>query len=98
MYTFSILNELGTNRGLLLQLCVSKKVFLLVLLNTHILITNLDGERGRVQILSSYSSMGEVEKVNAQMDEDEKNSSLFRQQMKNINLAVPPVDHFYHGI
>ncbi|HAK44972.1 MAG TPA: hypothetical protein DCO79_03495 [Spirochaeta sp.] len=59
---------------------------------------NLDGERGKVQILSSYSSMGEYEKINDQMDADETISTLFMKQIKNIDLDMPPVDHFYRGI
>ncbi len=59
---------------------------------------NLDGERGKVHILSSFSSMGEYEKVSNQMDKDETISAFYMQHMKNINLDVPPVDHFYKGI
>ncbi|MCK5197117.1 MAG: hypothetical protein KAR21_02135 [Spirochaetales bacterium] len=59
---------------------------------------NLDGERGKVHILTSYSSMGEYEKVNDQMDKDETFTALQMEQIKNINLNVPIVDHFYRGI
>ena len=59
---------------------------------------NLDGERGKVHILTSYSSMGEYEKVNDQMDKDETFTALQMEQIKNINLNVPVVDHFYRGI
>jgi len=59
---------------------------------------NLDGERGKVQILTTYSSMGEYEKVNDQMDSDETLTALIMKNMKSINLNVPIVDHFYRGI
>ncbi len=59
---------------------------------------NLDGERGRVYILSSYPSMGVYEKVNDQMDKDETIAAFMMKHMENINLNVPVVDHFYKGI
>ena len=59
---------------------------------------NLDGERGKVHILTSYSSMGEYEKVNDLMDKDEKIVEFMIKNMKNYNLNVPLVDHFYRGI
>ena len=63
---------------------------------TYTLMYNLDGERGKVHILSSYSSMGEFQKVGDLMDQDEKIREII---MKNIeNLKPPEVDHFYRGI
>ena len=59
---------------------------------------NLDGERGKLHILTSYASMGEYEKVNDQMDKDEIIVDFMMKNMKNINLNVPMVDHFYRGI
>ena len=59
---------------------------------------NLDGERGKVHLLSSYPSMDVYEKVNDQMDKDETFTALQMEQIKNINLNVPIVDHFYRGI
>lgn len=57
---------------------------------------NLDGERGKVHILTSYSSMGEYQKIGDQMDKDEKIREII---MRNIeNLRLPEVDHFYRGI
>ena len=65
---------------------------------TWIPMYNLDGERGKVHILSSYSSMGEYEKVNDQMDKDETIAAFMMKNIKNLNLNVPLVDHFYRGI
>jgi hypothetical protein len=59
---------------------------------------NMDGERGKVHILSSYSSMSEYEKINDQMDNDETISAFYVQHMKNISQDVPLIDHFYRGI
>ena len=59
---------------------------------------NLDGERGKVHILTAYANMGVFEKVNDQMDKDDTISAFYMEHMKNINLDVPPVDHFYRGI
>ena len=59
---------------------------------------NLDGERGKVHILTTYSSMGEYEKINDQMDRDETLKAFIMENMKSINLNVPIVDHFYRGI
>ena len=61
---------------------------------TVTLMYNLDRERGKVHILTSYSSMGEYEKVNDQMDKDETMSAFIMKNMKNINTNVPIVDHF----
>ena len=59
-------------------------------------IYKLDGERGRVQILTTYSSMGEYEKIGDQMDKDERIREII---MKNINnIILPETDHFYRGI
>ncbi len=58
----------------------------------------LDGERGKVQILSSYSSMGEYEKITDLMDKDATISAFYMDNIKNINQDVPPIDHFYRGI
>jgi len=59
---------------------------------------NLNGERGKIHILTSYSGMDEYEKVNDEMDKDETITAFYMQHMKNINLDIPPIDHFYRGI
>lgn len=59
---------------------------------------NLDGVRGKVHILSSYSNMGEFEKINDLMDKDEKIVEFMMKNMENLKLDVPPIDHFYRGI
>ena len=62
------------------------------------LMYNLDGERGKVHILSTYSSMDEYEKINDQMDKDEKINEQMMKTMRNYNSNVPLVDHFFKGI
>ena len=42
--------------------------------------------------------MDVYEKVNDQMDKDETITAFMMKQIKNINLNVPIVDHFYRGI
>ena len=59
---------------------------------------NLDGERGKVHILSSYSSMGEFEKINDLMDKDEKIMDFMMKNMENFKQDIPLIDHFYRGI
>ena len=59
---------------------------------------NLHEEREKVHILTSYSDMGEYQRVNDLMDKDEKSAAFYTKNMRNLNSDIPPVDHFFRGI
>ncbi len=62
------------------------------------LMYNLDGVRKKVHILTSYSSMGEFEKINDQLDEDDKIMEIMMNLLGSAEEDLPFIDHFYRGI
>ena len=65
---------------------------------TVTLMYNLDGVRGKAQIMTSYSSMAEYERINDQLDKNEKVIGLTMKLLKDADRNHLFVDHFYRGI
>ena len=59
------------------------------------LMYNLAGERGRATIQSRYPSLADYERIDAEMDNDEEYSEIFKPIMEDAGL---PVDQFYRVI
>ncbi len=60
------------------------------------LMYSLAGERGRATIQTSYASLADYERIDAEADNDEEYSKLLEPIMGAI--TEPPVDQFYRVI
>ena len=62
------------------------------------LMYNLDGERKKVHIVTSYSDMGEFERINDELDKNDKIMETTINLLGAGEEDRPFTDHFYRGI
>lgn len=62
------------------------------------LMYNLDGERKKVHIVTSYSDMGEFERINDELDKNDKIMETTINLLGTGEEDRPFTDHFYRGI
>ena len=60
------------------------------------LMYNLAGQRGRVTIQTRYSSLADYERIDAEMDNDEEYTNIYRSIIEATGDL--PVDQFYRVI
>lgn len=56
----------------------------------------LAGERGKVVILTEYESLGDFERINAELDNDEKFGAIMSELYEFIEGT--PIDQFYRSV